>query len=57
LPFIIFGLGSAPNFVDKLTVGIQSNSKGPIETHTREWLSIIPNSQLVISVNPRDSPE
>jgi integrin alpha FG-GAP repeat containing protein 1 len=52
LPYVIFGLGSTPNFVDRLTVGVYVNDIK--EVLRRDWPSIIPNSQLVINVNPRN---
>lgn len=60
LPFIIFGLGSTPNFVDRLIVGIEavsaSDTSDNILPYVKDdWTSIIPNSQLVINVNPRDN--
>ena len=40
LPYTIFGLGMAPNFVDYLTANVSGNSK--------IWPQIIPNSQLYV---------
>ncbi|XP_059475454.1 T-cell immunomodulatory protein-like [Neocloeon triangulifer] len=40
LPYSIFGLGRTPNFVDRMTTGYSN--------HTRDWLLVIPNSQMVI---------
>jgi len=40
LPYSIFGLGRTPNFVDKMTTGYAGK--------TRDWLLVIPNSQMVI---------
>lgn len=48
LPYTIFGLGMAPNFVDMLTVNISKMS--------HEWPQIIPNSQLYIIPYPNDVP-
>lgn len=48
LPFSIFGLGRTPNFVDKLVTGWAG--------HTRDWLLVIPNSQMVVVPSPRDQP-
>lgn len=41
LPYVIFGLGRTPNFVDSLDVSVGGNSK--------EWTQVIPNSQLVVT--------
>jgi hypothetical protein len=55
LPYVIFGLGTTPNFVEYLTVGILSiTTNQDISKFKKEWHQIIPNSQLVISPNPRD---
>jgi integrin alpha FG-GAP repeat containing protein 1 len=48
LPFSIFGLGRTPNFVDKLVTGFAG--------HTRDWLLVIPNSQMVVVPAPVDQP-
>ncbi|KAF4521873.1 hypothetical protein B566_EDAN008410 [Ephemera danica] len=48
LPFSIFGLGRTPNFVDKLVTGFAG--------HTRDWLLVIPNSQMVVVPSPVDQP-
>ena len=49
LPYTIFGLGMAPNFVDSLSVNISG--------HSRDWPQIIPNSQLYVIPYPPDKPE
>ena len=49
MPYTIFGLGMAPNFVDYLSVNISSLS--------RDWPQIIPNSQLYVIPYPHDKPE
>ena len=46
LPYTIFGLGMAPNFVDSLSVNISG--------HSRDWPQIIPNSQLYVIPYPPD---
>lgn len=46
LPYVVFGLGHTPNFVDTLTIGVPS-----LQFHDRlyhEWTSIIPNSQMFV---------
>lgn len=48
LPYTIFGLGLAPNFVDYLAVNISSNS--------HQWPQIIPNSQMYVIPYPPDKP-
>lgn len=45
LPYVIFGLGRTPNFVDTLVVGVGGQVK--------EWTQIIPNSQMVVTWWPR----
>jgi integrin alpha FG-GAP repeat containing protein 1 len=55
LPYIIFGLGSTPNFVEQLTVGILITAKTDQSQYTKVWRQqIIPNSQLVINPSPRE---
>jgi len=55
LPYTIFGLGATPNFVEHLNVYMSSlTANDQIRSVKREWPQIIPNSQLVISPNPRD---
>jgi integrin alpha FG-GAP repeat containing protein 1 len=50
LPYTIFGLGLAPNFVDYMWVNISASAH-----HT--WPQIIPNSQLYVIPYPPDKPE
>lgn len=50
LPYILFGIGLSPNFVDKLEVRM------PGLNETGEWTQIIPNSQMVVIPNPIDRP-
>ena len=55
LPYVIFGLGTTPNFVEYLTVAIlATTTNNRIQGYRKEWHQIIPNSQLVISPFPRD---
>jgi len=49
LPYTIFGLGLAPNFVDYLSVNLSG--------HSHEWPQIIPNSQLYVIPYPPDKPD
>ncbi|XP_057325196.1 T-cell immunomodulatory protein [Microplitis mediator] len=44
LPYTTFGLGRTPNYIDTLTIGVAGKH--------REWLQIIPNSQMVVIPNP-----
>lgn len=50
LPYTIFGLGLAPNFVDYMWVNISAS-----RSHT--WPQIIPNSQLYVIPYPPNRPE
>ncbi|XP_041376450.1 T-cell immunomodulatory protein-like [Gigantopelta aegis] len=54
LPFILFGLGQTPNFVDTVDVGIPY-PPGKEPRH-KQWTSVIPNSQLIIVPFPPDHP-
>ncbi|XP_065349820.1 T-cell immunomodulatory protein [Cloeon dipterum] len=49
LPYSIFGLGRTPNFVDRMTTGYAG--------HTRDWLLVIPNSQMVVVPPPATQPQ
>ena len=49
LPYTIFGLGVAPNFVDYMWVNVS--------TLSHAWPQIIPNSQLYVIPYPRDKPD
>ncbi|CAF0965831.1 unnamed protein product [Adineta ricciae] len=55
LPYVIIGLGSTPNFVEKITVGVPPNmeSNKLIRTYTQ----MIPNSQIVVVPSPLMNPE
>ncbi|OWF55227.1 T-cell immunomodulatory protein [Mizuhopecten yessoensis] len=53
-PYIVFGLGQTPNFVDKLYIGIPHPNG--TDVRTRSWSSVIPNSQLIIIPYPHDEP-
>nr|KAI8762584.1 T-cell immunomodulatory protein-like; partial [Biomphalaria glabrata] len=54
LPFMLFGLGQTPNFVDELNIGIPSSGIAP-KSHS--WSTIIPNSQVIVIPYPIDNPE
>jgi integrin alpha FG-GAP repeat containing protein 1 len=56
LPYIIFGLGTTPNFVESLTISILAMTSSEIVGRKKDWHQIIPNSQLVINPAPRDHP-
>ncbi|CAF3784225.1 unnamed protein product [Adineta steineri] len=55
LPYVIIGLGSTPNFVEKITVGVPPN----IESNKlfRTYTQMIPNSQVVVVPSPLMNPE
>lgn len=53
-PYTVFGLGRTPNFVDKLAVGMPRSTDSP--KRTRVWMSIIPNSQVIVIPYPPNSP-
>lgn len=50
LPYSYFGLGQTPNFIDILTVSIPAAYNKT--AHNREWVQIIPNSQIVVIPHP-----
>lgn len=55
LPYVVFGLGKSPNFVEKINVGV-GRSDNPKVDRVRSWTSIIPNSQVIVIPRPKDSP-
>uniref|UniRef100_A0A0B6YSC2 T-cell immunomodulatory protein TIP C2 domain-containing protein n=1 Tax=Arion vulgaris TaxID=1028688 RepID=A0A0B6YSC2_9EUPU len=55
LPFMLFGLGQTPNFVDTLQVGIPYPAGKAPRNHS--WSSIIPNSQVIVIPYPLEDPE
>ncbi|KAH9503004.1 T-cell immunomodulatory protein [Bulinus truncatus] len=54
LPFMLFGLGQTPNFVDELKIGIPSAGSG---SRSHSWSTIIPNSQVIVIPYPINNPE
>lgn len=52
LPFIVFGLGDTPNFIEDLTVGMDGG-RGPVY---HQWSSLVPNSQLIVIPAQPDNP-
>lgn len=48
LPYVIFGLGRTPNFIDTLTVQVYGKD--------RDWTQLIPNSQMVVIPYPITEP-
>ncbi|BFZ13054.1 hypothetical protein BsWGS_16093 [Bradybaena similaris] len=55
LPFMLFGLGQTPNFVDELQVGIPFPPGKQPRNHS--WSGIIPNSQIIVIPYPVDDPD
>ncbi|CAF2148938.1 unnamed protein product [Rotaria magnacalcarata] len=55
LPYVIIGLGSTPNFVEKITVGIPPNKES--NKLYRTYTQMIPNSQIVVIPIPLMNPE
>jgi len=54
LPYVVFGLGKSPNFVDEFSVGLP---KGPQKVdRRRSWSAIIPNAQVIVIPYPKDDP-
>jgi integrin alpha FG-GAP repeat containing protein 1 len=52
-PFVIFGLGQTPNFVESLTITLASSPR-VVGKATME--NVIPNSQLILIPHPPDDP-
>lgn len=53
MPYTIFGLGSTPNLVDRLSATIPSPNNSFIRS--REWPQIVPDAQILVIPNPLDS--
>lgn len=54
LPYVIFGLGRSPNFVEEIQVGLP---KGPQKVNrVKSWTAIIPNAQVIVIPYPKDEP-
>lgn len=53
LPYVHFGLGQTPNFLDKLVIGIPSN----FSEREKELTTIIPNSRIIIIPHPISKPQ
>ncbi|XP_057291374.1 T-cell immunomodulatory protein-like isoform X1 [Hydractinia symbiolongicarpus] len=54
LPYIVFGLGRSPNFVEEIIVGLP---KGPQKVdRVKSWTAIIPNAQVIVIPYPKDKP-
>jgi len=62
MPYMIFGLGMLPNFVDLLTASLPINytSTSTLDKSNnpriQSWTQIVPDSQVVIIPNPIDFP-
>jgi len=54
LPFMLFGLGRTPNFVDQLEVAIPYPTGEKPRLH--KWTTLIPNSHVIVITNPPDDP-
>lgn len=50
LPYILFGIGLSPNFVESLEVRM------PGLNRSHQWTQIIPNSQMLVIPNPISEP-
>lgn len=56
LPYVVMGLGQNPNFVDEVVVAIPNSYNETQHERRGKWLSLIPNSQLVVYPSPLDNP-
>lgn len=52
-PYVTFGLGRTNTFIDTFFFGIGLNET----THSRSWVSIVPNAQIIIFPYPHDQPD
>lgn len=54
LPYVMFGLGETPNFIDTLTVGLPPSANQA--KWSREWTMVIPNAYVVVLPQPPQDP-
>ena len=63
LPFVLFGLGETPNFIEALTVGAgyrdsdveNGNWTFNIGLQFHQWSLLVPNSQVIVIPSPIDN--
>ncbi|XP_074598130.1 T-cell immunomodulatory protein [Brevipalpus obovatus] len=53
-PYVIFGLGQMPNFVDNLTASIPATLNNNLRVAS--WLQIVPDAQVVVIPYPPEHP-
>jgi len=61
LPFVLFGLGETPNFIESLSIGVAhhypSGNLSILTVARRQWTLLVPNSQIVVLALPaNDTP-
>lgn len=54
LPYILLGLGTTPNFIESLTIGLANNESD--SSWYRSWPLLVPNSQLILIPSPISKP-
>ena len=59
LPFVLFGLGETPNFIEALTVGAgyvmdgdMKNGNWTRDLQFHQWSLLVPNSQVIVIPSP-----
>jgi integrin alpha FG-GAP repeat containing protein 1 len=52
-PYCTFGLGRTNTFIDTFFFGIGLNAT----VHSRSWVSVVPNAQIIIFPYPHDQPD
>ena len=55
LPFVVFGLGETPNFIEDLTIGAGYSRGGNDSTVAlgyHQWSLLVPNSQVIVITTP-----
>ena len=59
LPFVLFGLGETPNFIELLTIGAAyaagNDSLSVFHVSSRQWSLLVPNSQVIVFTQPPDN--
>ena len=59
LPFVLFGLGETPNFIELLTIGAAyatgNDSSSVFHVSSRQWSLLVPNSQVTVFAQPPDN--
>ena len=54
LPYVVLGLGKAPNFIEDMSVGVYTQGAHPLY---KQWARLIPNAQIRVLCTPVTEPD